>query len=799
MEMSFYTEDRKIRQGFYYFSESPYSPSVFCKRILFSGNNKYLATLRVILMVIGLTTLVYYIKSEVHDHCNCSLKSSNDNQSFQHAENIYISSPELVVWGALHFVLVNMCVLVNSDGSLDDFIIFDLTNICNNGTLLKNVNVSLFLSNNDEYQNQIQNNQKQQQDNQDESHHQQQSKRIVSHKIRKIFLCLSYSFWSKVFFINSFGSNHYADKKPKYLHIIVWLHSALFFPVNFILVLGSTFCPVVFTVYVLFTKYINVVIGNLFYKKIFCCKGNKNALIGFILQSVSHTITITYLFLTYKYAFNIFFYGISFVIQFFIFTLFLAVPHFSIQSYIYIIFFTSVVIYISRFVFQFIDLYKSLLEKILEMQDETSIQIEHFDEVVAKHFPLSNEIVYLFVKIILSCLFFAIIYDTMETVGYIRFGAQPDLTTVISLIFLFGPPRLVEALLMTDFTSRVHMKEKEIKEEFKKLTPINNTADNKTIENSCSLVFTESENDLPCIAYLINLWERVKPGDSKRVPTNNTKLHLEKCCEYNPKCFCLLWLCMFCCGCCNCPFDDKGYCEYCAIVNNPEDDNVKLTLLKIPCVCIEHETKAKNPKSPDDKDVDRTILKAPLESENNDGGNTEAEENIQTDRKAEDNNTYVHIETGDGGNVEAEKPSKPGNEDGENTEVEKLERNDGVECKSQDLVETKDKNKGNTDTKHPFKTEDKDEETKAKKDSEREAKDGRNTEAKEPFKTEDKNGEETKAEIPSEFEQKDGIQSKPLEKEDNDNKNSVELSDIDPTIASNENEKNSDDGDETRL
>lgn len=54
----------------------------------------------------------------------------------------------------------------------------------------------------------------------------------------------------------------------------------------------------------------------------------------------------------------------------------------------------------------------------------------------------------------------------MRTVGYIKFGAQPDLTTVISLIFLFGPPRFVEALLMTDFTSRVHMKEKEIKEEF---------------------------------------------------------------------------------------------------------------------------------------------------------------------------------------------------------------------------------------------------------------------------------------------------------------------------------------------
>lgn len=204
------------------------------------------------------------------------------------------------------------------------------------------MNVSIFLSNNGEQQNQnlIQNDQEQQQDNQDESHYQQQSKRTVSLKIRKIFLCLSYSFWSKIFFINSVGlnqsgnsnqpvssnqpvgSNQSADKKSKILHKIVRLHSALCFPVNFILVVGSTVCPVVFTVYVLFTKYINVVIGNLFYRKLVGCKGHKNVVIDFILQSVSHTITITYLILTYKYAFNIFFYGLGYVIQFFIFTLF---------------------------------------------------------------------------------------------------------------------------------------------------------------------------------------------------------------------------------------------------------------------------------------------------------------------------------------------------------------------------------------------------------------------------------------------------------------------------------------------
>lgn len=57
----------------------------------------------------------------------------------------------------------------------------------------------------------------------------------------------------------------------------------------------------------------------------------------------------------------------------------------------------------------------------------------------------------------------------MRIVGYIKFGAQPDLTTIISLIFLFGPPRLVEALLVTDFTSRVHMIEKELKADIEAL------------------------------------------------------------------------------------------------------------------------------------------------------------------------------------------------------------------------------------------------------------------------------------------------------------------------------------------
>lgn len=371
--------------------------------------------------------------------------------------------------------------MVNANGDLDDFLIFDITNACNSGTVLKTVQVSVFLSRNENQiqhdqaeqhhrqshdgqgqkdhieedqvkdQSQTQNDLEQQrcqegqgqqdqieQQLEDQSQGQQQkskrAKHLVSLKIRKMFLLLSYSFWSKVFFINSLSNENGSDYNKWAL-----LQTLLCFPVNVALVLCSTFCPVVFTVYVFVIKYIMVFFGNIFYECLSCKKNRveikEKKWIRFVLKSVSHCLTLIYFFHTYKCSFNIFFYGLSYVIQFFIFTLFLAVPHIPIQSYIHIIFFTSVAIYIFRFVYQFTNLYKSLLETILDIEQQNSIPIKHFDKIVAKHFPLYNELFYMFVKIMLSSLFFAIIYDTMQKVGYIRFGAQPDLTTVISLIF----------------------------------------------------------------------------------------------------------------------------------------------------------------------------------------------------------------------------------------------------------------------------------------------------------------------------------------------------------------------------
>lgn len=73
----------------------------------------------------------------------------------------------------------------------------------------------------------------------------------------------------------------------------------------------------------------------------------------------------------------------------------------------------------------------------------------------------------------------------------------------------------------------------------------------------------------------------------KKLSINKPKVMREHC-KYMPCCFWLRWCCMFCCGCCNCPFDGKGYCKCCAILEE-SSDNVEITWLKMQCVCIENE------------------------------------------------------------------------------------------------------------------------------------------------------------------------------------------------------------------
>lgn len=150
----------------------------------------------------------------------------------------------------------------------------------------------------------------------------------------------------------------------------------------------------------------------------------------------------------------------------------------------------------------------------------------------------------------LSPLFFIIIYDTMQKVGYIRFGAQPDLTTVITFFFFFGPPRLIEGLFVTDFTSRVYMKEEEIKQDIDVLLK------NDGLDSNSYLMKQVEE---------IKICVRWKTGG----------LICKK----------MRYVCTFCFGCFQCPVDDEGFCECCDLLTL-NSDRLTRTIIKIPTVCL---------------------------------------------------------------------------------------------------------------------------------------------------------------------------------------------------------------------
>lgn len=299
MEMAFYVEDRKADDRRYIVSDSPYSPS-----IIFLEDNKYFATLHILVIAIFLTTLVYYLKSETYNSSNCSLKLPNDNKGSPDVENFYSNSPSEFALSKIHFMIVTCCVFFKSGGGFDDFILLDFMNVCEHFFFMRTVPVSVFLP----------------------RALSKEKKKIMSFKIQKLSLLFSYKFWTKVLFIRRGRSR---VKSFLLYHILCPIECV----VNFGLVLGSILCPVVFTVYVFFVKYNLVAVISYVMKcckkccckkycctkccKAYCCKKcckkctisiyfKKLKWIRMLWNIMCHVSAIAYLYFVYTSSFNIF-------------------------------------------------------------------------------------------------------------------------------------------------------------------------------------------------------------------------------------------------------------------------------------------------------------------------------------------------------------------------------------------------------------------------------------------------------------------------------------------------------------
>ncbi|XP_061162825.1 uncharacterized protein LOC133172038 [Saccostrea echinata] len=638
IEMAFYTHSTNYKTQFYryYKSDSPYSPARFLLRLIYTGSNKYFAALRIIILVMVLTSLVYLAKSEVYSKCDCSLKSSNDEGKFQHAENYYMTTVNrfFVAWGVLNFALVNACVLMNSGGIFDDFLIIDLSNICADGNIFRLIPVIVFLPvvskdalqsdemksvsrtyTTENFTTEMINDTNTVEDTRFE-------KSLVSFKIHKLSLILSYKFWTRIFLIRG------VDFKYRWAYVT----SIILFPINAVLILFNAICPIVSIFYIFLSKFITCI---LFVCKSNCCFREKNEDQSIDKQNVEqsdiespeasgehslhfcenkerggeqqnsrmtgkscrekalslfcnllcHAGVGLYIVFSYEYSFNIFFYGMSYLVQFFIYTVLLALPHYPVQVFIYIIFVTSVIVYLFRYVHQFIELYKNLLNEIFEITEETSISIQDFNRIVTKYFPLKNEVFYLLLKITVTSLFFIIIFDTMQKVEYIKIGARLDWTTVISLLFVFGPPRIVEELLVTDFTSRVHMKRTEIKKYINEMK----TGKIKSVYVEGVLADYEKDWLKSCskCACKCKCENTFKSKDILRSSSNDIIL-CEEGCRYCKCCCVLRLICTFSCGCFNCPIDSQRRCDFCnayAVKETSEATEVTNKKIMLKCHC----------------------------------------------------------------------------------------------------------------------------------------------------------------------------------------------------------------------
>ena len=289
-EMAFYIEDRKKNDGYFFKSESPYSPSVIFTRILFYENNKYLGTLRIIGLLVVISFLGLLGKALTYNNCQCSLKSSNRNTNSLDAENLYQNRPEGYIIFIIHSFFIIWSIFSNSRGDMDNFIVFDFFNTFNRDFFLKTVNLSTFIPKQDG----------------------EKKKYLVSPKMKKLSLLISSRFWLQIFFI-SFNAKKYNKKEKMCIKICFPLLISQFF-INVALILCSSLCPMISNVYLrllctsgVFKKQINE------WELHWSLKG----ILGFGVGFLSHLVPVLCLYFTFEYSFNIFFYGISYALQFF--------------------------------------------------------------------------------------------------------------------------------------------------------------------------------------------------------------------------------------------------------------------------------------------------------------------------------------------------------------------------------------------------------------------------------------------------------------------------------------------------
>jgi hypothetical protein len=242
--------------------------------------------------------------------------------------------------------------------------------------------------------------------------------------------------------------------------------------------------------------------------------------IGFVVAVLSNAIYI----------------GMSYIVQFLVYFLLVAMPHLSSTQLRIFFISTTTITYMSKFILDFLHLYRLLLQALLHIKGTDEIEVNVFDTIVQRCCPVSKEFFFLFAKVLMTSFLLIIMYLTLNELNFLHNEDSVDLNTFLVYVFILLTPGILEILFFESNANKVERMHHELHEQVRKL-------------------------DMGDSLYDI---EENAHKNREAIDLTNFKCNLYNLSELACNCrFVRKFICLCCCGCLDSHCGDKGHCKCC--------------------------------------------------------------------------------------------------------------------------------------------------------------------------------------------------------------------------------------------
>lgn len=192
-------------------------------------------------------------------------------------------------------------------------------------------------------------------------------------------------------------------------------------------------------------------------------------------------------------------YGWLYFLQTLIYSIFAALPHlYFTQIHTFSAIFVGIT-YILYFIASFHKKYRTILLYLLKLKNTSKMNVEEFEKVVSRFFPLRNAVFALLAKSLFTVLFLAIIFITFQDVHLLDKKSDIDFNILFPIIASLFAPGIIEKYCFESIEDKLHRKENAINELLTGANDIENVVSNEEADIqfcNCYGITDESERIL---------------------------------------------------------------------------------------------------------------------------------------------------------------------------------------------------------------------------------------------------------------------------------------------------------------